>query len=286
MKPDSQTPTLELQDAVSFMMAAPQRMALLDEDGRIAVINPAWRDEARRERRSVAASGRGADFLALCERAAADGTRDSAEFAAAVRRVMAREVDVASVPIAVRTAGGREAISTATVQRVRGPLENWFLIAYSDAREDLASPTVLPEVGLTLAAGLSRDEVAAELEGVASHTALVESSGRIFAVNEAWRRFARFQGASDAATGVGVNYVEVCEAALCNGDRRGAQFAEGLRAVLAGRRRSWWLDSRVNQFGEVRLFRGRVTRVEAPDGPFVIVAHTDLSTPNTMAMAA
>ncbi|MEZ6017261.1 MAG: hypothetical protein R3F49_19260 [Planctomycetota bacterium] len=286
MKPANLDPTLELRDAVSLMMGATDRMALLDEEGRIAAINPAWREASRRSGASVASSGRGADFLDLCERAAADGERDAAEFAAAIRRVMARELTVAHVPLTFQLANGTGATSTATVRRVRGPLENWFLIGYADARQDSAQPTALPEVGVTLGVGLSHDDVRREMDAVMSHVALLDTDGAIFAVNAAWRAFAATQGADASATGPGVNYLDVCESALRSGDRRGAQFAQGLRAVLERRRRTWWLDSRINVAGEVRLFRGRVTRVESPDGPFVIVAHTDMSAPNIHRMAA
>jgi hypothetical protein len=175
---------------------------------------------------------------------------------------------------------------------VRGPLENWLLVAYSEARTSPVQPTAptqrttLPELSVTLGAGLSRAEVLAEMDSVASHVALLDAAGRIVAVNAAWRKFAARHNASEEATGVGADYLGVCEAALRAGDRRGAQFADGLRAVLDGRRRSWWLDNRVAVDGEIRLFRGRVTRVEATDGPFVMVAHTDLSTAAVLTAAA
>jgi PAS domain-containing protein len=135
-------------------------------------------------------------------------------------------------------------------------------------------------MGMTLASGLAHTDVVAAMDAVPSLVALLDTDGRIFAVNAAWRRLAALQGASPDATGPGVSYLDVCDRALGQGDRRGAQFGEGLRKVLGGQRRTWWLDARVNVHGETRLFRGRVTRVESPDGPFVIVAHTDLSTPN------
>ena len=282
MKAETLDPVLELRDAISALMASPERAALLDEEGRIAAINPAWRDAARRQGPSVAAWGRGADFLDLCERLGAQGERSAAELSAALRRVMAGATPWARVPQTATQEGGRSAAGAATVRRVRGPLENWFLVAYVAAEQQGTLPTALPELGVTLGTGLSHVDVLAAMDALPAHVALLDTDGTIFAVNAAWRRFAAAQGAAPEATGPGVNYLAVCERALRSGDRRGAQFADGLRAVLAGQRRSWWLDSRVNVRGDVRLFRGRVTRVESPDGPFVIVAHTDLSQPNTL----
>ena len=281
MKPETLDPVLELRDAISALMASPERAALLDEEGRIAAINPAWREAARRMGPSVAAWGRGVDFLDLCERLAAQGERSAAELAQGLRRVMARETPWARVPLTATQQGGRTATAAAMVRRVRGPLENWFLVTYAEVESAPSLPTALPELGVTLGTGLSHVDVLAAMDAVPSHVALLDTDGKIFAVNAAWRAFAAAQGASPEATGAGVNYLEVCERALRSGDRRGAQFADGLRAVLSGQRRTWWLDSRINVHGDVRLFRGRITRVESPDGPFVIVAHTDLSQPNT-----
>jgi hypothetical protein len=286
MKPETLDPVIELRDAISLMLGASERMALLDEEGRIAVINPAWREHAREHSPSIAAVGRGASFLDLCDRAAAQGEHDAAELSAAIRRVLGRQTAWARVPLSPSSRYGLAAASTASVRRVRGPLENWLLVAYSAASVDTTRPTALPELGVTLGSGLSRAEVLAEMDAVTSHVALLDGAGRIVAVNAAWRRFAERQGATAEATGVGADYLTVCEAAVRSGDYRGAQFAEGLRSVLAGSRKSWWLDSRVNVAGEIRLFRGRVTRVESPDGPFVIVAHTDLSTSGTLSAAA
>lgn len=279
------TEVLDLRAAVSSLSNAADRTALLDENGRIAAINPAWREAARRTGESMAELGRGALFLAQCERAAGQGDTDAAALVDALRRVMAREATSVTRTILGEAAIGAGA-SSVTATRVQGPLENWYLVSYSGARPGAQVPVVMPELGLTLGSGLSHGDVMRVMDAVPGHVALLDTSGKIFAVNTAWRRFAAAEGASEAATGCGADYLAVCEAAVRAGDRRGAQFADGLRAVLSGKRRSWWLDSRVNVRGEVRLFRGRVTRVESPDGPFVIVAHTDLSTPNVAANAA
>ena len=41
MKPETLDPVIDLRVAITLMLAADERMALLDEQGRIAVINPA-----------------------------------------------------------------------------------------------------------------------------------------------------------------------------------------------------------------------------------------------------
>ena len=51
----------------------------------------------------------------------------------------------------------------------------------------------------------------AVMSGLTAHIALLDRTGAIVAVNEAWTRFARENNAtSELAIGVGVNYLEVC----------------------------------------------------------------------------
>jgi hypothetical protein len=131
MKPETLDTVIELRAAITLMLGATDRMALLDEHGRIAVINPAWREAARRNSPSVAAMGRGANILDHCDDAAAQGESDSAELAAAIRRVLAREAGWAHVPLAHSQESKAGAFSSASVRRVCGPLENWLLVAYT-----------------------------------------------------------------------------------------------------------------------------------------------------------
>ena len=106
MQPETLDPVIELRDAISFMLGAAQRMALLDEHGRIAMINPAWREAAREDSRSIAALGRGVHFLDLCD-----------EYGLwVVDEANAREVEVSIMPGASET-------TWVTVDMVAGTFE-------------------------------------------------------------------------------------------------------------------------------------------------------------------
>ena len=73
-----------------------------------------------------------------------------------------------------------------------------------------------------------------QLDCLPCSTALLDQSGRILAVNGAWRRFARTEAADEpAATGVGLDYAEICSEAEPEGGRRAR---EGIEQVLSGRR--------------------------------------------------
>jgi diguanylate cyclase (GGDEF)-like protein/PAS domain S-box-containing protein len=64
--------------------------------------------------------------------------------------------------------------------------------------------------------------------------AIVDASGRIVATNDAWERAARAGGAAAGATGVGADYLRVCDLAAGPFADRAGEAAAGLRAVLGG----------------------------------------------------
>ena len=68
----------------------------------------------------------------------------------------------------------------------------------------------------------------AVLESLTSHVAVLDRDGRIIAVNESWRRFARESGVrNEESVGVGINYLEVCRSAAQAGDPEAWRSARG-----------------------------------------------------------
>ena len=66
-------------------------------------------------------------------------------------------------------------------------------------------------------------------------TAVLDHDGAIVAINTAWRMFSVDNGGTPDTTGVGVNYLEVCER-VARQDKDARLVAAGLRDVLAGAR--------------------------------------------------
>lgn len=81
----------------------------------------------------------------------------------------------------------------------------------------------------------------ATLDSLSAHIAIVDGSGKIIAVNRAWREFARANGA-DGNVSEGANYLDVCDAATGEGAGYAAALADGIRATLAGRREEFALE--------------------------------------------
>jgi signal transduction histidine kinase len=71
------------------------------------------------------------------------------------------------------------------------------------------------------------------INGLPAHAAVLDGTGSIVAVNEAWRRFGRENGLSSETGGVGTSYLRVCESsqARCT---EGPVVARAIRRVLNG----------------------------------------------------
>jgi diguanylate cyclase (GGDEF)-like protein len=75
---------------------------------------------------------------------------------------------------------------------------------------------------------------AAVLDALPDATAVLDAAGTIITVNRAWRMFALDNGGSEASTGVGVNYVDVCNRSAEQGSDEARSVAADLLAVLSG----------------------------------------------------
>ena len=105
------------------------------------------------------------------------------------------------------------------------------------------------------------------------HTAIVDSSGAIVAVNKAWKRFARDNGAEMSKVSEGANYLDVCERATGEHSQYAQSFGEGLRSVLSSREERFAMEYPCHSPTERRWFVGRVERFADGDSPMALVAH-------------
>lgn len=98
-----------------------------------------------------------------------------------------------------------------------------------DASSDGTELTVFDEV-----LGSRKVVYTSVLDALPDATAVLDADGVITAVNHAWRMFTIDNGGEPDSTGVGVNYLDVCQRSAVGGCEDAAQVAVGLRAVLAG----------------------------------------------------
>jgi len=116
------------------------------------------------------------------------------------------------------------------------------------------------------------------LDSLPEPIAVLDQNGVIGAVNAAWRQFAWINGGgSEATSPIGVNYLSICDqaAATPNGEE-GALAAEGIRAVMDGRRVEFHLEYPCHTAYEQRWFRMTVTRLFGSTSQ-VVVSHRNIT---------
>jgi len=117
------------------------------------------------------------------------------------------------------------------------------------------------------------------LDSVPAQIAVLDRTGMIVAVNEAWRRFAidnsTTPGSSARQTGVGISYLDICAA---SGDRSkdASKVHAGILAVLEGRLPSFELEYPCHAPGQQRWFVMSVTPMGvARNG--AVITHTNIT---------
>jgi diguanylate cyclase (GGDEF)-like protein len=116
------------------------------------------------------------------------------------------------------------------------------------------------------------------LDSLPEPIAVLDQNGVIGAVNAAWRQFAWINGGgSEATSPIGVNYLSICDqaAATPNGEE-GALAAEGIRAVMDGRRSEFHLEYPCHTAYEQRWYRMTVTRLFGSTSQ-VVVSHRNIT---------
>src|SRR4051812_17265786 len=107
------------------------------------------------------------------------------------------------------------------------------------ANPDAVSESLVAAPGASSGASLGATEELARavLASHPAHIAVVNRDGVIVMVNDAWVQFAHENGAQTSReVGLGANYLNVCGAVHGERGEEGPAAAEGIRAVLEGRR--------------------------------------------------
>jgi hypothetical protein len=123
----------------------------------------------------------------------------------------------------------------------------------------------------------AHEEQELSLDELPEHTAIVDNSGTIVAVNKAWKRFAEDNGADLSKVSEGANYLDVCERATGEHSHYAQSFGEGLRSVLSGREERFAMEYPCHSPTERRWFVGRVERFADDDSPMALVVHENVT---------
>ncbi len=115
------------------------------------------------------------------------------------------------------------------------------------------------------------------LHSLPAHLAVIETDGRIVAVNKAWEKFS--QEVSDTwpdIPGLGENYLDALEEGRALERERAREAASGIQEVLDRRRARFELEYGIETVGGVRWFLLCVTPLLGAEGGAVI-AHTEIT---------
>jgi len=117
---------------------------------------------------------------------------------------------------------------------------------------------------------------AAILNALPANVALIDPDGVILAVNESWRRFATSNGMEGAESGVGQNYLHVCECARGDHAEESQAAATGIRRVLCGEADDFAIEYPCHSPTEQRWFDLTVAPVRE-DRAGAVVMHVDVT---------
>ena len=121
------------------------------------------------------------------------------------------------------------------------------------------------------------EELRSFLSTLPAHIAIVDGSGTIVAVNQAWRDFATSNGAIVSKVMEGTNYFKVCDSATGDQSEHAAAFAEGIRSVLSGQREEFEMEYPCHSPTELRWFVGRVMPFTNGSSPRAVVIHENIT---------
>jgi len=109
--------------------------------------------------------------------------------------------------------------------------------------------------------------------------ALLDGGGVIVDTNEAWRLFAHLNDGEPSATGVGVNYLDVCDraAAVSGGGAAAASVGAGLRSILAGDCTRFDFEYPCGTPSEERWHRLQASSAAVSGGSGVVLFHVDIT---------
>lgn len=120
-------------------------------------------------------------------------------------------------------------------------------------------------------------ELSALLDTLSSHIAVIDGTGDIVVVNDAWRAFAESNGAVLSKVIEGTNYLRVCDSARGDRSEGAAAFAEGIRSVLSGDLEGFEMEYPCHSPEEPRWFVGRALPLKNGSSPRAVVIHENIT---------
>jgi diguanylate cyclase (GGDEF)-like protein/PAS domain S-box-containing protein len=127
---------------------------------------------------------------------------------------------------------------------------------------------------------------AAVLNALSAHIALLDATGTIICVNDAWRRFGTANVMQGPGYGIGLNYLEVCDRARGDGSSEAHAAAEGIRSVLGGGKKAFSVEYPCYSPNEQQWFDLMVTPLRQDRLVGAVVMHVNITERKQMEQSA
>lgn len=115
------------------------------------------------------------------------------------------------------------------------------------------------------------------LNSLSAHIAILDARGGIRETNRAWQSFGQTNGIEAAVDMVGLNYLDICDAAMGVEADYSHQAAAGIRSVIAREMDEFTMEYPCHSPTREMWFYMRATRVENAEPYFVVVVHEDIT---------
>jgi transcriptional regulator with PAS, ATPase and Fis domain len=118
--------------------------------------------------------------------------------------------------------------------------------------------------------------LASVLKSLQAGLVVLDKTGSIIVVNDAWRQLAQEHGIDPGAVSHGVNYIEVCRRSIGGGDLSAGKALEAIEAVLRGASGGMLVDYPCDFPSGPRWYAMRVSPFKGAEGGAVII-HADIT---------
>jgi PAS domain S-box-containing protein len=138
------------------------------------------------------------------------------------------------------------------------------------------------------ALGRAQARAQSTIDALSSHICLLDETGTIISVNQAWKNFANenapasapcddSQEPQPATLCEGANYLSICDRVEGPDHKEAADFVNGLRAVLDGQVEQYSKEYACDAPCEKRWFLARVTRFLTDGLPRIVIEHINIT---------
>jgi DNA-binding CsgD family transcriptional regulator len=115
------------------------------------------------------------------------------------------------------------------------------------------------------------------LDSISAHIAILDEDGDIIETNRAWREYGLNNGIEVEPSCVGLNYLHSCDRAAAQDVVEARVIGDGIRQVIAGEIREFFINYPCHSPTEQCWFALRVVRFREPGANKVILSHENIT---------